>query len=91
LIGQQLIQQESCAMKTLSLAYTGTLISFLVFDALWLGLIARGFYRDQLGELMSASPSFAAAALFYLLFAAAVVFFAVRPGLDAGSVVTAVG
>ncbi|MND97629.1 hypothetical protein D3C80_899530 [compost metagenome] len=78
-------------MKTLGIAYAGTLISFLVIDAIWLGLIAKSFYRDQLGDLILPSPNFAVAAVFYLFFAVAIVVLAVRPGLESGSVWTAIG
>lgn len=78
-------------MKTLGIAYAGTLLSFLLVDAIWLGLIAKNFYRDQLGDLMLPSPNFAVAAIFYLFFAVAIVFLAVRPGLEAGSLWTAIG
>ncbi|MDP9839933.1 putative membrane protein [Neorhizobium huautlense] len=78
-------------MKTFGIAYAGTLFSFLLIDAVWLGLIAKSFYRDQLGDLMLPSPNLAVAAMFYLFFAAAIVILAVRPGLDAGSPWTAVG
>jgi hypothetical protein len=36
-------------MKPVLFAYAGTFISLLVADAIWLGLVARTFYRDQLG------------------------------------------
>lgn len=78
-------------MKTLGIAYAGTLISFLVIDTIWLGLIAKSFYRDQLGDLMLPSPNFAVAAVFYLFFAVAIAVLAVRPGLESGSVWTAIG
>jgi len=78
-------------MKTFGIAYAGTLFSFLLIDAVWLGLIAKSFYRDQLGDLMLPSPNLAVAAMFYLFFAAAIVILAVRPGLDVGSLWTAVG
>jgi hypothetical protein len=32
-------------MKTMGIAYAGTLISFVIIDALWLGIIAKDFYR----------------------------------------------
>ncbi len=78
-------------MKLLSIAYAGTLISFLLIDALWLGIVARSFYRNQLGDMMLPSPNLAAAAIFYLVFAIAVVILAVRPGLEAGSISAAFG
>lgn len=78
-------------MKTIAIAYLGTLVSFLMIDAIWLGLVARTFYQRQLGDMMLPSPNFAVAAVFYLFFAIAIVVLAVRPGLEAGSIWTAVG
>ncbi|PWE54428.1 DUF2177 domain-containing protein [Metarhizobium album] len=78
-------------MKTLGVAYAGTLLSFLLIDAIWLGVVAKTFYREQLGDLMLPSPNFAVASIFYLFFAVAIVVLAVRPGLEAGSLWTAVG
>lgn len=78
-------------MKSVLFAYAGTLVSFLAVDAIWLGLVARTFYRDQLGALMLPSPNFAVAAIFYLFFAAAIVVLAVMPGVKAGSFVLALG
>ena len=78
-------------MKIFGIAYVATLLSFMIIDSIWLGLVARNFYRDQLGSLMLPSPNFVVAAAFYLVFAAAVVILAVRPGLDAGSAIAAIG
>ncbi len=76
-------------MKPVLFAYAGTFISLLAADAIWLGLVARTFYRDQLGELMLPSPNFAIAAIFYVFFAMAVVLLAVLPGIASGSLATA--
>jgi uncharacterized membrane protein len=76
-------------MKTALVAYAGSLVTLLVFDAVWLGLVARTFYRDQLGEMMLPSPNLGIAAVFYLFFAVAVVVLAVFPAIAAGSVWTA--
>ncbi|OQP85077.1 hypothetical protein BTR14_17095 [Rhizobium rhizosphaerae] len=78
-------------MKAALTAYAATLVTFLAIDAVWLGLVARTFYRDQLGELMLPQPNFVAAAVFYLFFAVAVVILAVMPGLRAGSILVAMG
>jgi uncharacterized membrane protein len=78
-------------MKIFGIAYAGTLVSFLLIDAIWLGVIAKSFYRNQLGDMMLPSPNFAVAAVFYLFFAVAIVVLAVRPGLESHSVWTAVG
>ena len=63
-----------------------TLIAMAVLDALWLGLVARNFYRTHLGYLMAETPNWAAAGLFYVLYAVGVAFFVVQPAVTAGSV-----
>lgn len=70
--------------------YLLTLVAFLAIDMVWLGLVARGFYRKYLGYLLSPSPNWIAAILFYLLFVAGILVFAVVPGLEAGTLGKAV-
>jgi len=55
--------------------YLYTFIPFLVLDALWLGLVAPSFYKANIGHLMTDSPNFPAAGLFYLLYVAGLVVF----------------
>lgn len=76
-------------MKTYLIAYAAAGLAFLVADALWLGVIARDFYRGQLGDLMSPNPNLVAAAAFYALYLVGVVYFAIAPALNAGSWTTA--
>lgn len=78
-------------MKTFLIGYAGTFLTLLVADAIWLGLVARTFYRDQLGDMMLPNPNLAVAALFYLFFAAAVVLLAVMPGVRSQSLLMAAG
>jgi uncharacterized membrane protein len=58
---------------------------FLLIDLVWLGVVARDFYRSQLGSLMADPIVWWAAILFYLLFIGGIILFAVMPALDAGS------
>ena len=58
---------------------------FFAIDMVWLGAVAKGFYRKHLGYLMAPKVGWPAAILFYLLFIAGLVVFAVRPGVLAGS------
>ena len=76
-------------IKTALTAYAGSLLTLVVLDAIWLGLVARTFYRDQLGELMLPQPSLGIAAVFYLFFAVAVVMLAVMPALSSESIAKA--
>lgn len=62
--------------------YGGTLVAFLALDALWLGVVARGFYARQLGEMLRDDPRWGAAVLFYLIYVAGVVVLAVLPALE---------
>ncbi len=78
-------------MKGVSLlqTYAVSLVAFLILDFAWLGLIARSFYRRQLGELLSPDVRWSAAVVFYLIFVAGVVVFAVLPAVERGSLVRA--
>lgn len=59
---------------------------FLVLDLLWLGVVAQGFYEEQLGDLLADRPNAAAAFVFYALFVAGLLLFVIRPALEQGSV-----
>ena len=65
--------------------YLATFIVFLAVDAIWLGLVARGFYRKHLGFLLAPSPNWFAAVLFYLLFVVGILVFVVLPALSEDS------
>ncbi len=62
-----------------------TLIAFLAIDMVWLGLIARTFYRNYLGFLLTPTTNWIAAVLFYLLFVLGILVFVVLPGLQDNS------
>jgi uncharacterized membrane protein len=64
--------------------YLLTLAIFLVIDLTWLGVVARGFYRSQLGSMLRADVQWGAAFAFYALYAAGILVFAVLPGLERG-------
>lgn len=70
-------------------AFAATVLAMLVLDGLWLGLVARGFYRRHLGFLMSDQVNWGAAIVFYALYAIGLTVFVVQPSIDGGSVGTA--
>jgi len=70
-------------------SFLATLAVMAVLDGLWLGLVARGFYRQQLGFLMAESPNWTAAVVFYLVYTIGVTVFVVQPAVDASSLATA--
>lgn len=65
-------------------AYVATILVFLAFDAVWIALFIRRYYEDQIGGLLRDTPNFGAAFIFYLAYAGAIVFLAVRPALSTG-------
>jgi len=71
--------------------YAVSVAAFLALDALWLGLVARDFYRDRIGDLLRPEPRWTAAALFYALFVAGIVLFVTLPALERSSLARAVG
>ncbi len=65
--------------------YAAMLVVFFAVDLLWLGVVARGFYRRHLGHWLAAEPNWTAAILFYLLFILGILVFVVLPGLEVRS------
>ena len=62
-------------------------VIFFAVDFVWLTRLARPFYRRQLGDLLAEEPILWAAGLFYLVYIAGIVVFALMPGLESGSFV----
>ena len=65
--------------------YIAMLAVFFAIDMLWLGMVARGFYRKHLGYLMAPATNWTAAVIFYFLFVFGILFFVVLPGMESGS------
>jgi len=60
-------------------------ITFFTIDLLWLGIVAKNLYNKHLGFILSSSPNWFAAIIFYLLYIAGVVFFVIDPAIKKGS------
>jgi uncharacterized membrane protein len=71
-------------------AYLAAGITLFAVDLVWLGIVAKSFYRDQIGPLMLDQINIPAAILFYALYVVGVVIFAVAPALHASSWRTAI-
>lgn len=76
-------------MNQYLIAYLVAAIAFGVLDALWLGWAGENFYRPIIGEIMADEFKGAPAGVFYVLYLAGMTWFAIKPGLEAGSVSTA--
>jgi uncharacterized membrane protein len=71
-------------MTTL-ITYAIATIAFFAIDMVWLGLIAKNFYRSKLSHVLSPDVVWPAAILFYLIYIAGIVYFAVNPALKDAS------
>jgi uncharacterized membrane protein len=69
--------------------YLLTAIVFFAIDLVWLGVLAVNFYQRQLGSLLAEQVRWVPAILFFLIFIAGLLVFAVLPGLSAGSLARA--
>jgi uncharacterized membrane protein len=68
-------------LKTYAIAYLATGLVFLAADATWLTLAAQKLYRPLIGNMMLESFRLVPAMLFYLIYVAGIVVFAVAPAL----------
>lgn len=58
---------------------------FFAIDMFWLGIVAKDFYRAQIGTLMKSDVNWTAAIIFYLIFIAGLVVFVISPAIEKGS------
>jgi uncharacterized membrane protein len=67
------------SLKNILFMYVLTFVIFFLIDMVWLGLVAKNFYRRYLGEMLSPKVNWPAAILFYLLFIAGLLLFVIEP------------
>lgn len=60
-------------------AYLAALLAAGVLDALWLGVLARQFYANEMGALMRQPVAVLPAAVFYLAYPLGLVLLALQP------------
>lgn len=75
--------------KQMLLVYLIALAVFFLIDMIWLGIVAKGFYRRHLGPMLSPKVNWTAAILFYLLFIVGLLVFVIKPALASGRPVQA--
>lgn len=71
------------------IAYIAAGLVFGAMDAVWLRWAAPNLYQPVIGEIMAKDFNVGAAAAFYFIYLAGMVWFAIRPGIESGSVMTA--
>lgn len=71
-------------MKAAAIAYLSAGIAFLIVDAIWLSTMADLLYRPLMGDKLEPAFKLVPAILFYLIYIAGIVWFAVLPALQDG-------
>lgn len=62
--------------------YAVAVITFFIIDLIWLGVVARSFYQNQMGHLMRTDVNWPAAIVFYLVFVVGIIVLAVWPAVE---------
>ena len=75
--------------RTIGLAFSFTLVAFVVLDAAWLMLVAVPMFQSQLGVILRPEPMLGAAIALYPIYSFGLVALAVRPAIAARSIWTA--
>ncbi|GAA1478700.1 DUF2177 family protein [Nocardioides aestuarii] len=76
----------SSLARTALRSYAVAVVVFLVVDLVWLTVVAKDLYDDQLGPLLADPVRPVPAVLFYGLFVAGLVHFVVLPAVERDSV-----
>ena len=71
------------------IAYIAAAVAFGALDAVYLRWAADNLYRPVIGSILAEEFRMGAAIAFYLMYIAGMVWFAVKPGVEASSVGTA--
>jgi len=69
-------------LSRILLTYAVSVPVFFAVDMVWLGVIAKGFYRKALEPLLAPTVNWPAAIIFYLLFLVGILLFALLPGME---------
>ncbi|MDY3195714.1 MAG: DUF2177 family protein [Paracholeplasma sp.] len=74
-------------MSTFFKLYGIAFVVFFVIDLVWLGLVAKKLYQQEIGGLLKKDVNWLAAIIFYLLFIAGLVVFVITPAVNDQSLV----
>lgn len=69
-------------MKKLIILYVITILTLVLIDALWIGLVARPLYDQYMGQLLVTNFRWLPAIIFYLMFVFGLVVFVLKPAIE---------
>ena len=65
--------------------YLLTVPVFFIIDLIWLGVVAKGFYQNNLKYILSPNVNWTAAIIFYFIYIVGILIFAVVPAVTKDS------
>jgi uncharacterized membrane protein len=83
------IQRETHTMLSWILIWAIAAVIMLAIDMVWLMGIGRGFYVQEIGDLLLEKPNLLPALAFYVLYSIGVTVIVIAPAIEAQSVVRA--
>lgn len=69
--------------------YLVAIVAFFAIDMLWLGVLSKNLYREQIGHLLKSDINWTAALIFYFLFVLGLVIFVIAPAVEKQSLMYA--
>lgn len=72
-------------VSRLALIFGITAMVFFFIDLIWIGVLARDFYAENIGGMLRDSVNWPAALLFYLIYVGGIVQFVLLPALKNGT------
>ena len=76
------------SFASLAVSYLASLAVFLMIDVIWIKRVMGPLFRRHIGDMMLDDPRVGAAAAFYVLYVAGIVYLAVLPGVQGGGLGT---
>jgi uncharacterized membrane protein len=70
--------------------YAAAAATMLALDLVWLGVVAKGLYAREIGTLLRPDVRWGAALLFYALYIAGIIVFAIAPAVEKRSMMRAI-
>jgi uncharacterized membrane protein len=70
---------------TYAASYVSALVFFLAVDVVWIKMVMRPVFDRNVGALLLETPRLGAAAGFYALYVAGILYFAIAPAMSAES------
>lgn len=61
--------------------YLFSLATFLVIDLTWLGVVAKNYYRKNMGQFMAKNPNWPAAIIFYMFYVFVLFILVIHPAV----------